>query len=130
MKVVVSPLPPLTDQVRIRERVQSDLPALQKVLVAQQPESGYPLRDPLTFPLDVFLHAGDAVKAWTADLAGEPVGHVCRTGPARKSREAHLMAELCAEAYNCDVRDLTWVNSLFVAASARRLGIGRRLMST
>jgi GNAT superfamily N-acetyltransferase len=101
---------------------------LAEVLLAQQPETRYPFRDPLPVPINDFLHAHDAVRAWTAELAGQPVGHVCRTGPARGFPAVNILNEVCAAAHACHTSDLAWVSTLFVAAGARRLGIGRRMM--
>jgi len=114
--------------IRIRPREASDLPALSTVLMEQQPETRYPFRSPLPIPVEDFLHAHDAVRAWTAELDGRPVGHVCRTRPAHGFADAELLNEVCAGEYRCDVDDLTWVNSLFVATEARRTGAGRRLL--
>ena len=115
-------------QVRIRTREPADVPVLAAALLAQQSETRYPFRDPLPIPVEVFLHAEDAVRAWTAELNGHPVGHVCRTGPLTGFPAADLLNELCAGAHGCDPADLAWVSALFVASEARGLGLGRRLM--
>ena len=57
-------------QVRIRERVPEDVPVLAKILLAQQSETRYPFRDPLPIPVEDFMHAHDAARAWTAELDG------------------------------------------------------------
>lgn len=116
--------------VHIRAREPADVPTLAAALLAQQPETGYPVRNPLPIPVEDFLHAHDAEKAWTAEVDGRPVGHVCYLGPARGSPEADLLNKICAEAHGCDTTELAWVSTLFVAAEARGLGIGRRLMGT
>jgi GNAT superfamily N-acetyltransferase len=108
--------------------VPADIPALAEALLEQQSETRYPFRDPLPVPVEGFLHAHDAVNAWTAELEGRPVGHVCRLGPARGFPAARLLNEVCARAHGCDSDDLAWVSTLFVAAGARGLGIGRRLL--
>lgn len=58
----------------IRARRPADVPALADVLLAQQAGSRYPFRDPLPVPVEEFLHADDAVRAWTAELDGRRVG--------------------------------------------------------
>ena len=64
------------------------MPLLVELLLAQQPVTRYPLRNPLPFPVERFLHADDAREAWVAEHAGRPVGHVCRLGPPRGSDDA------------------------------------------
>ena len=116
--------------VEIRPRRPADIPSLTEVLFAQQPESRYPFRDPLPIPIEQFLHVDDAVAAWTAELAGRPVGHVCRTGPVAGFPDADELNRVCAEAHGCSIDDLSWVTSLFVAREARGWGIGRALLAT
>ena len=55
------------------------------MLLARQHLTRYPFRDPLPFPVERFLHAEDAVVAWTAEVDGRPAGHVCRTAAPRGS---------------------------------------------
>lgn len=114
----------------VRPRRPDDIPALAEALLAQQSETRYPFRNPLPFPVEDFLHASDATKAWTAELEGRPVGHVCRKGPATGFADADLLNQVCAEAHGCEIEDLTWVHSFFVAADARRFGLGKRLLET
>jgi GNAT superfamily N-acetyltransferase len=106
------------------------VPVLAAALLAQQPETRYPFRDPLPVPVEDFLHARDAVRAWTAELVGHPVGHVCRMGRPRGFPAAHLLNEVCARAHGSDPSDLAWVSTLFVSTEARERGVGRRLMET
>lgn len=54
----------------VRPRRAEDLPALEEELLAQQPSSRYPFRDPLPIPVSRFLHADDASGAWTAEATG------------------------------------------------------------
>lgn len=114
--------------VRVRIRRAADVPVLAAALMAQQPGTRYPFRDPLPLPVSEFMHAEDAEQAWTAELDGVPVGHVCRTGPAHGFPAADLLNEVCARAHRCEPRDLTWVSALFVASEARGRGIGSQLM--
>lgn len=120
----------ISEVVRIRPREAADLPALGVALLEQQPETHYPFRNPLPMPVEDFLHARDALSAWTAELGGRPVGHACRVGAARGFPEAELLNDVCAGAYGCAAGDLTWVSSLFVGADARGRGAGRRLLET
>lgn len=119
-----------SSEITIPPRRPEDLPALSAALIEQQPETRYPFRSPLPIPVEDFLHAHDAVRAWTAELDGRPAGHVCRTGPAHGFPDAELLNEVCASDYRCEVDELTWINSLFVAARARGNGAGRRLLAT
>ena len=112
----------------LRERARHDIPVLASELFAQQRESGYPFRDPLPVPVEEFLHADDALGAWTAEVAGQPVGHVCWVGPRSGFTDADEMNAACARAHGCRVADLGWVSALFVAASARAMGVGARLL--
>ncbi|MGN6246044.1 MAG: GNAT family N-acetyltransferase [Motilibacteraceae bacterium] len=114
----------------IRAREPEDLPALAAALLAQQPETRYPFRNPLPIPAERFLHAEDAAAAWTAEVDGQPAGHVCRVGPAHGFPEAEVLIEKCAQAHGCEPAQLAWVSSLFLAREARGLGLGRRLLAT
>ncbi len=115
-------------EIRVRTRESADVPALAAALLAQQSATRYPFRDPLPVPVEEFLHAHDAEKAWTAELGGRPAGHVCRVRSARSTPAAEVLNEICAGAHGCDQSELTWVSTLFVAAEARGLGVGRLLM--
>jgi GNAT superfamily N-acetyltransferase len=112
----------------IRPRRPDDLPLLAQVLLAQQPLTRYPFRNPLPIPVERFLHAHDARAAWTAEIAGRPVGHVCRVGPPHGYPEAAAMNHACARDHGCAVDDLGWVATLFVDPTARGLGVGRALL--
>lgn len=112
----------------VRPRRPADIPALVDVLWAQQPTSQYPLSRPLPIPVEQFMHADDAVAAWTAELAGRPVGHVRHVRPPYDFPDAAEMNRTCARAHGCDVDRLAWVCTLFVGLQGRGLGIGRRLL--
>lgn len=115
--------------VSIRPRRPEDIPLLAEVLLAQQAETRYPVRDPLPIPVEQFLHAEDAMAAWTAEVDGHPRGHVCRTGPVHDFLDAPAMNEACTRAHGCDVDRLGWVSTLFVGRDTRGLGLGRRLLT-
>lgn len=112
--------------VDVRPRTSEDLPLLEELLWDQQPESSYPLRNPLPMPTTTFLHADDADAAWTATIDGRPAGHVCRT----TGYPDPAVEEICAEVHACAVDELGWVSTLYVGREARGLGIGRRLLGT
>ena len=112
--------------VEVRARTSADLPVLADLLWDQQPESSYPVRNPLPMPTATFLHADDADAAWTATVDGRPAGHVCRT----TGHPDPGVEQACAAAHGCAVDELGWVSTLFVGRDARGLGIGRQLLST
>lgn len=70
------------------------------------------------------------MAAWTAEVDGRPVGHVCRTPPAAGFPDADALNEACASAHGCRTDQLGWVSSLFVDASLRGHGVGRLLLDT
>lgn len=111
-------------RVDVRARTRADLPSLADLLWDQQPESSYPLRNPLPMATTEFLHADDADAAWTATIDGLPAGHVCRT----TGHPDPAVERVCAEAHGCAVDELGWVSTLYVGRRARGLGIGRRLL--
>jgi len=88
----------------------------------------YPFRDPLPVSVEEFLHAEDALGAWTAEVDGRPVGHVCWTGPPAGFPDAIRLNEACARAHGCEVAKLGWVRALFVGSDMRGRGVGRLLL--
>jgi len=114
--------------IRIRNRWAADVPVLAAALLSQQSGAHYLFRNPLPIPVEAFLHAHDAVEAWTAEVDGHAVGHVCRTGAPRGFPAADLLNEVCVRVHGGDAAELAWVSTLFVAAEARGLGIGRLLL--
>jgi GNAT superfamily N-acetyltransferase len=114
----------------IRRRRGADIVPLGVLLLAQQLDTQYPFRDPLPIPVEDFLHAKDAVGAWTAEIDGHPIGHVCRTGALAGFSDAAAMNDTCARAHGCGEDELAWVSTLFVGASVRGAGVGRALLTT
>jgi GNAT superfamily N-acetyltransferase len=115
--------------VEVRPRRSTDIAALAEVLFAQQPTSRYPFRDPLPIPVEQFLHVGDAVEAWTAEVDGRPAGHICFTTGRDDFPGAAEMNDACARAHGCEADRLAWISAFFVGREVRGLGIGRRLLS-
>ncbi len=95
----------------VRRRRSEDVPVLVRILLAQQPQTSYPVRHPLPFPVEEFLHAGDAEAAWVAEIGGRVVGHVCWTVAADPTTAA---VAACADAHDCATSELGWVSTLFV----------------
>lgn len=114
----------------VRPRRPDDVPRLVEVLLAQQPLTRYPVRDPLPFPVERFLHADDARAAWVAEIGSRVVGHVCRVGPPTGSADAEAMNAVAARAHGCPVDRLGWVATLFVDPSVGGRGVGRALLGT
>jgi GNAT superfamily N-acetyltransferase len=112
----------------IRRRRPEDLPGLGRDLLEQQPRSRYPFRNPLPVSTDVFLHAEDALGAFVAEIDGDVVGHVGRTGPAHGFPDAARMNEACARVHGCAAEELSFVSSLFTAERGRGYGVGRALL--
>ncbi len=115
--------------VLVRPRRPDDVPALAEVLLAQQAGSRYPFRDPLPVPVEEFLHADDAVAAWTAEHDGRPVGHVCLTGAGRVRERAAEVDAACVAAHGCRPDRLVWLGALVVDPALRGRGIGARLLA-
>ena len=113
----------------VRRRRPSDLPGLGRDLLEQQPRTRYPFRDPLPVSTDVFLHDEDALGAFVAEIDGDVVGHVGRTGPAHGFPDSVRMNEVCAQAHGCAVEELSYVSGLFTAERAVGRGVGRALLA-
>ncbi len=120
----------MSGEVVIRERRPEDVPPLVALLLRQQPQTRYPLRDPLPFPPEQFLHAHDAAAAWVAELDGSVVGHVCRTGGRSGTPEDEQMRAAAALAHGCTEAELGWVSTLYVDLAWGGRGIGRLLLDT
>jgi ribosomal protein S18 acetylase RimI-like enzyme len=60
----------------LRARVAADLPVLVGILEAQQPDTGYPVRWPLPFPVEDFVVRPTELAAWVALDGDAVVGHV------------------------------------------------------
>lgn len=117
--------------ITIRPRRDDDLPALGHVLVEQQPASGYPHRDPLPMPGADFVARAGALAAWTAEVDGEPVGHIAIL-PVRDpaaSGEPEL-ARLWMAGHDLPAERLGEVGVYFTATHVRGRGVGAALMRT
>ena len=66
-------------EVQIRPRTPADVLVLAEVLMAQQPDTGYPMRNPLPFPPEEFVARPYDVMAWVAEVDGLAAGHVAVT---------------------------------------------------
>lgn len=119
----------------IRRRRPEDVPQLERVLAAQQPSSGYPVRWPLPFPIEQFLVRSTERAAWVAveGVAGEDpherpetvIGHVSvlDAAPGWEADAWSAGTGLAASA-------LGVVGVLFVDPTATGRGVGSALLST
>ena len=102
-------------------RRTGDLDACVAVLAAVHAADGYPA----LWPADPhrWLTPRELVGAWVARRAGEVVGHVCLC-----RAEEGASAVIWSAASGLPVGRLGAVSRLFVAPTARRQGLGERLL--
>ncbi len=108
----------------IRPRREDDLEALAAVLVHVHAADGYPVEgvaDP-----HAWLHLDRLLGAWTAELDGQPVGHVALTEPGPGDDAAHIWHEHTGT----PLHDLAVLGRLFVDPHARGHGLGLHLTHT
>nr|WP_277626717.1 GNAT family N-acetyltransferase [Arsenicicoccus piscis] len=101
-------------------------------MLAQQPLTHYPYRRELPFPIEQFIRRDRELAAWTAEVDGHPVGHVCVQRP-EGSVSACLMLDdevtpAWVQGHNRPVDELATVSALFVDLSQRGSGLGGRLL--
>ena len=113
----------------IRPRADADLPALGRALVEQQPASRYPHRDPLPMPAEDFVARPGALATWTAELDGEPVGHVAVL-PVRPDGHEPELARLWSAGHGLPTERLGEIGVYFTSTAARGRGVGSALMRT
>ncbi|WP_392467069.1 hypothetical protein ACF3NS_15025 [Arsenicicoccus cauae] len=82
----------------IRPRRDEDVPELARLLIEQQPTSGYSYRNPLPFPPQEFVRREGELAAFVAERDGELLGHVAvvsarrpQDGPAGEVERAYAM---------------------------------------
>ena len=113
----------------IRPRADTDLPALGRALVEQQADSGYPHRHPLPMAPEVFIARAATLAAWTAELDGEPVGHLAILPVQDPSVSAEPeLARLWSAGHGLPPERLGEIGVLFTASHVRGRGVGAALM--
>lgn len=109
----------------IRDRRDTDLPALADLLGRQQEQTQYPFVWPFPRPVEEFLKRSTEIRAWVAELGGEVVGHVSVTGVGDDPT-----ARSWAAAHGVTTSEIRCVSVLFADITRSGQGIGSRLLAT
>ena len=109
-------------EVQIRPRTPADVLVLAEALMAQQPDTGYPMRNPLPFPPEEFVARPYDLMAWVAEVDRRPAGHVAvtRVGDDDLGRSFADSTGMLIDRLGC-------VSTLFVGRGHGGLGLGGRL---
>lgn len=110
----------MTDAI-IRPRRDDDIPALARVLVEIHQRDGYPVEgvaDP-----EAWLQLTKPIGAWTAELDGQPVGHIACTEPGLGDDAARMLHEQQGTPFD----QIAVLGRLFVAPAVRGHRLGSRL---
>ena len=119
--------------ITIRPRREADLPELGRLLLEQQPVSGYPHHTPLTITGEDFVRRPGQHAAWVAEEDGRLLGHVAISVPADPATLPEGDAGLVRawmDAHGRPHERLGEVVLLFVSLAAAGTGVGRRLLAT
>jgi GNAT superfamily N-acetyltransferase len=98
-------------QVIVRPRRPADVPLIGELILRQQPQTRYPFRNPLPFPIEEFVARGGELAAWVAETAPD-----------------HEIGPSWADAVGRPVGELAAVSVLVVDLALGRRGIANRLM--
>jgi GNAT superfamily N-acetyltransferase len=107
----------------VRPRIDADVDALVEIARVVHQRDGYPVYLPTD--LRAFLASPSALGAWVAEHGGAIVGHV-----ALHPRSFEGAMEVATAALQVSAERLAVVARLVVAPTARRDGVGRRLLET
>lgn len=114
----------------VRARTPADVPVVGELIMRQQPQTRYPFRNPLPFPVEQFVVRDGELAAWVAETtpdeaaeAPRVVGHVSVLDVT-----GHEIGPSWAEAVGRPVGELAAVSVLVVDLALGRRGIASRLM--
>ena len=116
---------PSRDDVLLRPRQDADVPELARMLLAQQPATGYPMRNPLPMPGEQFVSRPRDLAAWVVEVGGALAGHV-----AVDRVEDGEIGRAFVSATGMPLARLGSVSTLFVGPGRAGLGLGGRLLGT
>ena len=118
--------------VNVRPRRPADVPLVGELILRQQPQTRYPFRNPLPFPIEEFVARDGELAAWVAETAPDTsgdaptvVGHVSVLDVTD-----HEIGPDWADAVGRPVEELAAVSVLVVDLDLGRRGIANRLMDT
>lgn len=111
----------MTDQILIRPRHDSDIPALSNILRSVHTSSGYPVEG-VSNPSS-FINPPDLLKAWVTLHKDRIVGHVAILPTSPNNLTARIYAETGG-----DVTKITSLGRLFVDPEVRGKGFGKSLV--
>lgn len=114
----------------VRPRRPADVPLVGDLIMRQQPQTRYPFRNPLPFPIEEFVVRDGELAAWVAETAPDStadartvVGHVSVLDVTD-----HEIGPSWADAVGRPVEELAAVSVLVVDQGLGRRGIATRLM--
>ena len=114
----------------VRPRKPADVPLVGHLIMRQQPQTRYPFRNPLPFPIEQFVVRDGELAAWVAETAPSStaeartvVGHVSVLDVTD-----HEIGPSWSDAVGRPVEELAAVSVLIVDLDLGRHGIATRLM--
>lgn len=111
-----------TPVITVRQREADDVHALGQVLVRVHAKDGYPVEgvaDP-----DAWIEPPNELRGWTAEVDGEPVGHISLTAASENDDAARLWRDSTGG----ELSSLAIPVRLFVDPPHRGQGIANQLM--
>ncbi len=114
----------------VRPRRHADVPLVGELIMRQQPQTRYPFRNPLPFPIEEFVSRDGELAAWVAETASERAADACRVVGHVSVLDVteHEIGPSWAEAVGRPVEELAAVSVLVVDLAVGRRGIATHLM--